>query len=74
MQINNETCKIAYFQVVIWRLALISNGIATNFRCFNNDFASLFWVWTCATGCSTLILIDIQYSWKAWDVISPVLS
>ena len=44
------------------------------FRSFSNDFASLFWVWTCVTGCSTSIPIDIQYSWKTWDLISPVLS
>jgi len=73
MRINNATCKIAYLQVAIKRLAIIGNGLATNFRRSSNDFASLFWVWTCATGCSTSIPIDIQYSWKAWDVISPVL-
>ena len=74
MRINNATCKIAYPQVAIGRLAPISTDLATNFRRFSNDFASLFWVWTCATGFSTSIPIDIQYSWKAWDVISPVLS
>jgi len=74
MRINNATCKIAYLQVAIGRLALVSNGLAINFRRFSNDFASLFWVWTCATGCSNSIPIDIQYSWKIWDVISPVLS
>jgi len=42
MRINNATCKIAYPQLVIGRLALISNGLATNFRRFSNDFASLF--------------------------------
>ena len=31
MQINNATCKIAYPQVAIRILALISNGLATNF-------------------------------------------
>jgi len=74
MRIINATCKIAYPQVAIERLALISNDLATNFKRFSNDFTSVFWVWTCATGCSTSIPIDIQYSWKAWDVISPVLS
>jgi len=74
MQINNATCEIAYFQVAIGRLALVSNGLAINFRRFSNDFASLFWVSTCAIGCLTSIPIDIRYSWKAWDVISPVLS
>ena len=73
MWINNATYKIAYPQVAIGRLALISNGLATNFRRFSNDSTSLFWVWTCATRCSTSIPIDIQYSWKAWDVISPIL-
>jgi len=34
MQINTVTFKIAYLQVVIGRLALISNGLATNFRHF----------------------------------------
>jgi len=72
--INNATCKIAYLQVAIGILALISNSLATNFRRFNNDFTSLFWVWTYATGYSTSIPIDIQYSWKTWDLISPVLS
>jgi len=42
MQINNATCKIAYLQVSIKRLALISNGLATNFRRSSNDSASLF--------------------------------
>jgi len=74
MRINNATCKITYAQVAIERLALISNGLPTNFRRFSNDFASLFWVWTCAIGCSNSIPIDVQYSWKGWDVISPVLS
>jgi len=41
MQINNATYKIAYPQVAIGRLALISNGLATTFRHFSNDFASL---------------------------------
>jgi len=74
MRINNTTCKISYPQVAIGILTLISNGLATNFRWFSNDSTSLFWVWTSGIGCSTSILIDIQYSWKAWDVISPVLS
>jgi len=51
MWINNATCKIAYPQVAIGRLTLISNGLATNFRRFSNDSANLFWVWTCATRC-----------------------
>jgi len=62
MWINNVTCKIAYPQIAIGRLALINNDVATNFRCFSNDFASLNWVWTRVTGCSTSIPIDIQYS------------
>jgi len=74
MRINNATYKIAYLKVAIGRLALVSSGLPTNFRRFSNDFTSLFWVSTCATGCSTSISIDIQYSWKTWDVISPVLS
>jgi len=74
MRINNVTCKISYHQVSIGRLAHISNDLATNFRRFSNDCASIFWVWTCVIGCSTSISIDIQYSWKAWDVISPILS
>jgi len=74
MRINNATCKIAYPQVVIRRLALINNDLGTNIRRIIYDFASLFLVWTCATECSTSIPIDIQYSWKSWDVISPVLS
>jgi len=74
MRINTTTCKIAYSQVTIGRLALISNGLANNFIHFSNDCPSLFWVWTCAIGCSTSISVDIQYSWKTWDVISPVLS
>jgi len=49
MQINNATCKIAYLQVAIGRLALVINGLATNFRHSNNDSISLFWVWTCDT-------------------------
>jgi len=74
MLINNAKCKTAYPQAAIRRLTLISNGLATNFRHFSNDSTSLFWVWTCATRCSNSIPIDIQYSWKAWDVISPILS
>jgi len=74
MRIKYATCKIAYFQVAIRILALVTNGLAINFRHFSNDFASLFWVSIYATGCSTSIPIDIRYSWKAWDVISPVLS
>jgi len=74
MRINNATCEIAYFQVAIGRLALTSNGLAINFRHFTNDFASLFWLSTCATECLTSIPIDIRYSWKAWNVISSVLS
>ena len=72
----NQYCnmQIAYPQVVIISLALISNSLATNFRRFSNDLVSLFWVWTCSTGFSTSIPSDIEYSWKAWDVISPVLS
>jgi len=34
MWINNATCKIAYPQVSIGRLALISNDLGTNFRRF----------------------------------------
>jgi len=74
MRTNIVTCKIAYPKLAIGRLTLISNGLATNFRHFSNNFASPFWVWTCVTGCSTSIPIDIQYSWKIWDVISLVLS
>jgi len=74
MWINNSICKISYPEVAISRLALISNDFATNFRRFSNDSTSRFWVWTCATRCSTAIPIDIQYSWKSWHVISPLLS
>jgi len=50
------------------RLALINNGLATNFKHFISDSPSPFLVWKCTIGCSTSITIDIQYSWKAWDV------
>ena len=64
MWINIVACKIAYPQVAIGKLALISNGLATVFKCFINYYSSPLLVWTCATGCSTSIPIDIQHSWK----------
>jgi len=42
MQINPIACKIAYLQVVIERLALISNGLATNFKRFIHNSTSPF--------------------------------
>jgi len=72
--INIATCKIAYPQVAIGGLARVGNDLVTSFRHFINDFGSPLWVSTCATGCSTSISIDKQYSWKAWDVNSLALS
>ena len=73
MWINTTTCKNAFSEVASGRLALIRNDLATSFRCFINDSTSPFWVWT-STGCSTSISIDMQHSWKAWDVNSSVLA
>ena len=42
MQINPVACKITYLQVVIGRLALISNGLATNFRRIIHNSTSPF--------------------------------
>jgi len=53
MQINHVACKITYLQVVIGRLALISNGLATNFRRFIYNSTSPFWAWT-------YVLLDVQ--------------
>jgi len=59
MRINIAACKIAYPKVAIGKLAIISNDLTTSFRRFINDYASPFWIWTYATGCSTSIPIDI---------------
>jgi len=64
MQINIVVCKIAYPQVAIGKLALISNDLATFFIHFINDSTSPFWVWN----------VLLEYSWKTWDVNALVLS
>jgi len=53
MWINIFTCKIVYLQVVIGRLSLISNGLATNFIRFIHNSTSPFWAWT-------YVLLDVQ--------------
>jgi len=53
MRINPIACKITYLQVVIGRLALISNGLATNFRRFIHNSTCPFWAWT-------YVLLDVQ--------------
>jgi len=53
MQINPVACKITYLQVVIGRLALISNGLATNFRRIIHNSTSPFWAWI-------YVLLDVQ--------------
>jgi len=68
MRINNVALKITYPQVVIGRLALISNNLTTSFIRFINDSTSPVWLWTCAIGCSNSIPINIQCSWITWDI------
>jgi len=53
MQINLVACKITYLKVVIGILALISNGLATNFRSFIHNSTRQFWAWT-------YVLLDVQ--------------
>jgi len=74
MRINVAACKIACPHAYIGSFDFISNGLAINWRRLINDSVRPLCVWICATGCSTLIPIDMQYSLKLFDVNSLALS
>ena len=60
MRTSVAACKIACPQIEIDNFVLINKGLAINRRHLNNDYAKSFWLWTCATGCSTVIPVDKQ--------------
>ena len=60
MRINDTACNIACPQHEKRKFNLRINGLAINCKRLIKDLVKPFYVWVCATKCSTSIPIDMQ--------------